>query len=241
MTFVSVPIDAGYFSNRFIRNIRGAVRYSIRIALPCGTWKSFGEKEVCKAMEFVITRPEERQPNAVVAQRFRRTHGPGVSYVIKQVLGCMVMASLAYGCFQLSQRYVIQSVQVAGASMRPTLTDSSCYLLNRLVYLFREPQPMDIVVLRDPEANCYAIKRIVAKPGDSVYVKDGQVFVNGVLLKEPYLAPGTKTFPSSKYPAQFWICGAHQYFVLGDNRSNSADSRVYGAVPQQYILGMVSP
>ena len=190
-------------------------------------------------MEFVITGPEKR--HAIPARRIRRTHGSGFSYMIKQVLACMVLAGLAYGCFQFSQRYVVQSVQVAGVSMLPTLTDSNCYLLNRLIYLFREPQPMDIVVLRDPEDKSYAIKRIVAKPGDSVYVKDGQVFVNGILLKEPYLAPGTKTFPSSKYSAEFWICGAHQYFVLGDNRNNSADSRIYGAVPQQYILGMVSP
>lgn len=153
----------------------------------------------------------------------------------------MVMASLAYGCFQLSQRYVVQSVRVDGASMLPTLTDSNCYLLNRVVYQFREPRPMDIVVLRDPEDRGYAVKRIVAKPGDSVYVKGGQIFVNGTLLSEPYLEPGTKTFPSSRYSAEFWICGAHQYFVLGDNRNDSADSRVYGAVPQQYILGMVSP
>jgi signal peptidase I len=97
------------------------------------------------------------------------------------------------------------------------------------------------VVLRDPEDKGYAIKRIVAEPGDSVYVKGGKIFVNGSLLREPYLEPGTKTYPSSQYSAEFWICGAHQYFVLGDNRNNSADSRTYGAVPQQNILGMVSP
>jgi len=153
----------------------------------------------------------------------------------------MVVAGLAYGCFQLSQRYLFQSVQIAGSSMSPTLPDSNCYLLNRLIYHFRAPKPRDIVVLRDPEYKGYAIKRIVAKPGDSIYVKGGRVFVNGSLLREPYLEPGTQTFASSQYSAEFWICGEHQYFVLGDNRNNSADSRTYGAVPQQNILGMVSP
>ena len=192
-------------------------------------------------MDLLIPQPEERKPNAAQTPRFRRDHGrPGRSF-IKQVLGCMVMAGLAYGCFQLSQRYVVQSVQVEGRSMLPTLTDSSRYLLNRLVYHFREPKPKEIVVLRDPEDKSYAVKRIVAKPGDSVYVKGGEIFVNGLLLREPYLEPGTKTFASSHYSAEFWICGAHQYFVLGDNRNNSADSRTYGAVPQQNILGMVSP
>lgn len=160
---------------------------------------------------------------------------------LKQVIGWLVIAGLAYGCFHLSQRYVVQSVQVTGSSMSPNLSDSSWYLLNRLVYYFREPRPRDIVVLYDPEDQGYAIKRIIAQPGDSVYMRNGRVYVNGVLLREPYLPPGTKTFPNSTDSAQFWICGRHQYFVLGDNRSNSADSRVYGAVPEQYILGLVSP
>lgn len=161
--------------------------------------------------------------------------------LLRQVLVCLVMAGLAYGSFRLSQRCVFQSVEVTGRSMWPTLPDSEHLLLNRLVYLFRSPKPADIVVLRDPEDNGYAVKRIVAKPGDSVYVRDGQIFVNGKLLQEPYLKPGTKTFAGPNYASQFWICGEHQYFVLGDNRNNSTDSRNYGAVPQQNILGVVLP
>ena len=193
-------------------------------------------------MELVVSQPAKRKPNAAPAQRSRRKHRhAGWGHIVKLVLGYMIMAGLAYGCFQLTQRYVVQSVQVAGYSMLPTLTGSNWYLLNRLVYHFREPRPKDIVVLRDPESNGYAVKRIVAKPGDSVYVKGGHVFVNGSLLKEPYLEPGTQTFPSPLHSAEFWICGEHQYFVLGDNRCNSADSRIYGAVPQQNILGLVYP
>jgi signal peptidase I len=193
-------------------------------------------------MENVASETEGGKPDAVPAGKPRRKRNhAGWGRIIKQVLACMVLAGLAYGCFQLSQRYVLQSVQVAGGSMSPTLPDSHRYLLNRLAYLFREPKPEDIVVLQDPEDKGYAVKRIVAKPGDSVYVNAGQIFVNGKLLKEPYLAPDTKTFASPKYSAQFWICGAHQYFVLGDNRNNSTDSRMYGAVPQQNILGMVFP
>lgn len=193
-------------------------------------------------MELMETEPGGSKPDAAPAGRSRRERDyPGLGRIIKQVLECMVVAGLAYACFQLGRRYVLQSVQVAGSSMLPTLPDSNRYLLNRLAYLFREPKPKDIVVLRDPEDKGYAVKRIVAKPGDSVYVRGGQIFVNGTLLQEPYLEPGTKTFASPKYSAQFWICGAHQYFVLGDNRNNSTDSRIYGAVPQQNILGIVSP
>ena len=191
-------------------------------------------------MELDVTQPEGRKPNATSAGRPRRERDHAAR-IIKQVLGLMVAAGLTYGCFHLSQRYVFQSVQITGLSMSPTLSDSNCYVLNHLIYHFREPKPMDIVVLRDPEDKGYSVKRIVAKPGDSVYVKGGKIFVNGSLLREPYLEPGTKTFGSSQYSAEFWICGEHQYFVLGDNRNNSADSRIYGAVPQQNILGMVSP
>jgi signal peptidase I len=159
--------------------------------------------------------------------------------IFKQALALLVAAGLAFGCFHLSQRYVMQAVQVAGVSMSPTLADSNWYLLNRLVYRFREPRPGDIVVLSDPQVPGFAIKRIVARPGDAVYIKGGQVYVNGELLDEPYLKPDTQTYSGPDYVAQFWVCGAGHYFVLGDNRNNSTDSRIYGTVPQQHILGKV--
>jgi signal peptidase I len=170
--------------------------------------------------------------------------GRGVFFcraILKQILGCAFVALLAYGSFQFSTHYVIQSVQVVGVSMSPTLHDSERYVLNRWVYHVRDPKPMEIVVLRDPEDNGYAVKRIVAKQGDAVSVKDGHLYVNGRALSEPYLPPGTQTFPGPKYREQMWVCGANQYFVLGDNRNNSTDSRIYGAVPRQNILGLVVP
>lgn len=162
--------------------------------------------------------------------------------IIRQFLSCMLVAAVAYGCFQFITNYVLQSVQVVGGSMAPTLHDSERYILNRWVYHVREPQPQDIVVLRDPEDKSYAVKRIVAQQGDRVYVNQaGQIFVNGKLLNEPYLPVGTKTFASARVREQMWDCGTNRYFVLGDNRNNSADSRIYGAVPRQDILGLVLP
>lgn len=163
----------------------------------------------------------------------RRIVGYGLSY--------LCVAILTYGFFQFSHHFLIQTVQVDGVSMSPTLQNAQCYFLNRVIYLVREPRPQDIVVLRDPETNGCAVKRIVARPGDCVYVKGGQLFINGEPLSEPYLAPGTKTYASEHYQAQMWICGVDQYFVLGDNRNNSADSRMYGAVSRANILGIVTP
>jgi signal peptidase I len=192
-------------------------------------------------MEMVKPEPEAGVPEAVVEETptVRQRGFRLAARIFKQALALLVAAGLAFGCFHLSQRYVMQAVQVAGDSMSPTLADSNWYLLNRLVYRFREPRPGDIVVLSDPQVPGFAIKRIVARPGDAVYLKGGQVYVNGELLDEPYLKPDTQTFSGPDYVAQFWVCGAGHYFVLGDNRNNSTDSRIYGTVPQQHILGKV--
>lgn len=160
---------------------------------------------------------------------------------LKQILIFGLIGATGFGVFQFTSRFVFQSVQIVGASMSPTLRDSERYVLNRLVYQFREPRPQDIVVLRDPSDNCYAVKRIVAKEGDLVHIKNGQLFINGKSLPEPYLPEKTPTFAGPRYKEQMWICGVNQYFVLGDNRNNSADSRVYGTVPRANILGLVAP
>jgi signal peptidase I len=159
----------------------------------------------------------------------------------KQFCIYLVVVVLSYGFFQFSHKHLLQTVQVDGLSMSPTLPNAKCYLLNRVVYMIREPNLKDIVVLEDPETHGFAIKRVIARPGDSVFLKNGQVFVNGCLLSESYLERDTKTFTAGQHRAALWVCGDNQFFVLGDNRNNSADSRVYGVVPRQNILGMVTP
>lgn len=163
-----------------------------------------------------------------------------VSFV-KYLAFYLVVAGATYGVFQFAHNHLVQTVQIQGASMSPTLPDAQLYLLNRVAYLFREPQPSEIVVLRDPETNGFAIKRIIAKPGDAVYVQGGHLYVNGQELTEPYLDSYVKTFPGGRYRAQMFVCGVDQYFVLGDNRNNSADSRIYGTISRQSILGVVTP
>jgi signal peptidase I len=161
--------------------------------------------------------------------------------LLKNIFFAALIAGLSFGSFHFITSYVMQSVHVVGSSMSPTLHDKENYVLNRWVYRVRDPKPSEIVVLRDPEDNCFAVKRIVAKQGDTVIVKKGHLFVNGKELKEPYLPKNTTTFPRPQYEEQMWVCGVNQYFVLGDNRNNSADSRIYGTVPRQNILGMVTP
>lgn len=159
--------------------------------------------------------------------------------ILWQGLQCLVIAVLAAGSYYIISHYFLQSVRVVGRSMVPTLYDSQYFLLNRWVYSVHEPRHSDIVVIRDPSDNGFSVKRIVATPGDSIYLKDGKVYLNGCVLNESYLASGTPTYSESKNHGQLILCGKGQYFLLGDNRQNSIDSRVYGPVPRANILGPI--
>ena len=174
-----------------------------------------------------------------VFERGGRGHHAKPSF-LKQLLQCTLVIAVAYGSYSFFRHFAIQPVRVVGASMAPTLHDSDYYVLNRWVYLVRDPQPKDIVVFRDPQDHSYAVKRVIARSGDTIHLKGGHVYVNEKELEEPYLAPGTPTFTGPKDKEQFIVCGNDQYFVLGDNRKNSADSREYGTVPRQNILGLIT-
>lgn len=159
----------------------------------------------------------------------------------KQVLHLVCAVGIALGTYLLATHYVFGTVVVDGESMNPTLHDTERFMLNKVEYYFREPMAGDIVVIRDPEDGGLSIKRIVATHGDTVEIADGSVHVNNLKLREPYLAPGTRTYNNLPAKQNITRCGANEFFVLGDNRGNSADSRVYGAVPRQNILGVVVP
>jgi len=139
----------------------------------------------------------------------------------------------------LVTHFIFQYVRVNGSSMSPTLFDNESYFLNRGVYWRHEPRRADIVAARDPEDGCLVVKRIIAMPGESVYLDRGNVYVNGQLLNETYLPRYTLTFACEKNESEFFIVGNDKFFVMGDNRNNSCDSRIYGPVPRQNILGEV--
>jgi signal peptidase I len=168
-----------------------------------------------------------------------RTAASGLRSVCRQIAQTLAIAALAAASYFVISHFLLQSVKVVGRSMVPTLHDSQHYLLNRWVYHFRQPKPTDVVVVRDPSDNGFSVKRIIAAPGDSVYLKDGNVYVNGCKLREGYLAPGTLTFIDAKAQDELVLCGKDQYFLLGDNRGNSIDSRAYGPVPRANILGPI--
>ncbi|MGN6554285.1 MAG: signal peptidase I [Verrucomicrobiota bacterium] len=159
----------------------------------------------------------------------------------KQLWQCVLLAILACGSYFVVSHFLFQSVQVVGESMWPTLKNADHYFLNRAVYYVHSPQRKDIVVVKDPTDGVFVVKRIIAMPGESVLFKSGFVYVNGKRLSEPYVSRGNFTYTLSGPQEQMILCGKDQYFVLGDNRENSFDSRAYGPVHRQNILGTVVP
>jgi signal peptidase I len=129
-----------------------------------------------------------------------------------------------------------QVARVDGLSMAPTLEDHDRLIVNKLVYEIGEPRPGDIVMLYYPlNPEKMFVKRVIAREGDSVRIVDGRVYVNDVPLHDDYV------------PAEFrshddWgpqVIQQGYYFVMGDHRNNSSDSRHWGPVPKKYIVGKV--
>jgi signal peptidase I len=158
---------------------------------------------------------------------------------LKRLRQCLIMVGLGFASYFLVSHFLLQSVRVIGFSMLPTLQDSDRYLLNRWIFKIRAPRSEDIVVLRDPVDKGLSVKRVVGIPGDSITIRDETLYVNGRILVEPYLLPGTPTFAAENAKEQSFKCAPGEFFVLGDNRNSSVDSRVYGPVPRANILGLI--
>lgn len=177
-------------------------------------------------------------PRPVVEPRPRHSSRRLV-WLGRQIAQITAVACVAFASYFIVSHFFVQSVQVVGSSMQPTLQNSEHYLLNRWILRFRLPRPGEIVVIRDPYDQGYSVKRIIAQPGDRVVLGDGTVTLNGKHLEETYLPKGTRTFPDGGFSRQELHCGPDQFVVLGDNRGNSADSRSYGPVSRQSVLGII--
>jgi len=129
-----------------------------------------------------------------------------------------------------------QVARVDGMSMEPTLEDHDRLIVSKLVYEVGEPRPGDIVMLYYPvNPDKMFVKRVIAKEGDEVRIVDGRVYVNEQPLRDDYV-------PAAFRSHDDWgpqVVQQGYYFVMGDHRNNSSDSRHWGQVPKKYIVGKV--
>ncbi|MBI4236245.1 MAG: signal peptidase I [Chloroflexi bacterium] len=125
-------------------------------------------------------------------------------------------------------------VRVRGSSMEPTLQDGDLVLVSRAAYVRQAPQRGEIVLVRWPADGPEYLKRIVGLPGEEVRVERGRVLIDGVPLVEPSLAP---LGSDAAVRDGLWILGEDAYFLLGDNRADSLDSRAWGPVSRRWIRG----
>ena len=130
----------------------------------------------------------------------------------------------------------VQVARVDGLSMAPTLEDHDRLIVNKLVYEIGEPRPGDIVMLYYPlNPEKMFVKRVIAKEGDTVRIQDGHVYVNDLPLHDDYVPAEFRSHDD--YGPE--VVKQGYYFVMGDHRNNSSDSRHWGPVPKKYIVGKV--
>ena len=173
---------------------------------------------------------------------FTPTEPPGVVFRRRMVAvrdelfaWCRTLVSAAVYA-TLIVTFGVQVARVEGQSMAPTLENQDRLIVNKFAYVIGTPRPGDIVMLnypRDPDKSF--VKRVIAEEGDRVKIEDGRVYVNDRLMADDFVPPEYRSHddhPEILIPPGY-------YYVLGDHRNNSSDSREWGMVPKKYITGRV--
>ena len=169
-----------------------------------------------------------QQPAAKAA-----TRPSTASSLLRELVEVVVLAVILY--FGIS--FAVQAVHVEGLSMFATLDNNDYLIANKIDYRLHAPQRGDIIILRPPTDNSKDfIKRIIALPGERLLISDGYVYINGHKLDEPYLPEQWTTLNNWGGP-DGEVVPPNDYFVMGDNRNRSQDSRIFGFIGRDRIDG----
>ena len=157
--------------------------------------------------------------------------------IIKELAGWLLYIVLIIGITWGVIHFVGQRTEVSGSSMETTLSDRDQLIVDKLSYHFRDPKRYDIVVFPyQYQKNTYYIKRIIGLPGETVQILSGYVYIDGMRLDEHY---GNEVIENPGVAEEPVTLGENEYFVLGDNRNNSSDSRAsdVGVIERKDLIG----
>lgn len=171
----------------------------------------------------------------MAGRRRRRDKEPGV---IRELFGWIVYILVIVGLTYLIITYVGQRTRVSGHSMEPTLSHGDNLIVDKISYRFEDPERYDVIVFPYKyEANTYYIKRIIGLPGETVQVIDGYTYIDGELMESDIY--GAEPMENAGIAEEPITLGEGEYFVLGDNRNHSSDSREksVGVLKRQDLLG----
>ena len=161
----------------------------------------------------------------------------GKTGIVREVLSFFLYVAIVVGITFLIIHFVGQRTYVSGSSMENTLSDGDNLIVDKITYRFSDPKRYDIIVFPyQYEENTYFIKRIIGLPGETVQIVDGIIYIDGEALQESY---GREVMKNSGLAADPVTLGEDEYFVLGDNRNDSTDSRdpSVGKIPRDRIIG----
>lgn len=156
---------------------------------------------------------------------------------MKECISTIIYLAVVTIAALLIVRYVGQRTQVIGSSMESTLSDGDNLIVDKITYRLREPKRFDIIVFPyQYKVNTYYIKRIIGLPGETIQIRDGDIVINGAVIEESY---GREVIQSPGLAYEPITLGADEYFVMGDNRNDSSDSRdpSVGNIKKEDIIG----